>query len=195
MIFNVSFSNLRFMKKFIPLTTILFLLLGQVAWAQLPPPCGVAGDEPPGCTLCGPVYAGTTGGYTPNITPPGFCGTIENNQWLSFVAGATSATVSITSFNCQNGQGVQLYMLDLNLNPVSNCFSSGGNNVPGNVTANGLTPGDLYLIMIDGFAGDICNIVIQVVGGVNQGPPDPPGPITPVPNVSPLCPGAVVCYS
>lgn len=183
------------MKKFIPLTTILFLLLGQVAWAQLPPPCGVAGDEPPGCTLCGPVYAGTTGGYTPNITPPGFCGTIENNQWLSFVAGATSATVSITSFNCQNGQGVQLYMLDLNLNPVSNCFSSGGNNVPGNVTANGLTPGDLYLIMIDGFAGDICNIVIQVVGGVNQGPPDPPGPITPVPNVSPLCPGAVVCYS
>ncbi|HMR44646.1 MAG TPA: hypothetical protein PKC40_12465, partial [Saprospiraceae bacterium] len=155
------------MKKLIFLLLICFGLFCQNVKAQLPPPCGMAGDEPPGCTLCGPIFAGTiiyvgtTGGYTPNITPPGFCGSIENNQWLSFVADSTSAAVSITSFNCQYGQGVQLYMLDLNLNPVSNCISSGGNNLSGNVTATGLTPDELYLIMIDGFAGDICNIVIQ----------------------------------
>ncbi len=181
------------MKKYLPLTLILVLF--SLQWGSAQAPCGVAGDEPPGCTLCGPVYSGNTAGFTPGTSIPGFCGTIENNQWLSFQAAAVSATVSITSFNCQNGQGVQLYMSDTNLNPVSNCFSSGGNNIPGNVTATGLTPGDIYYIMIDGFAGDVCDIIINLVGGINTGPPDPPGPIQVLPNQSPICPGATVCYS
>lgn len=161
--------------------------------SPLPDPCGEAGDEPPGCAICGPVYIGDTEGYTPNLFPAGFCGSIENNQWLAFVAGSTTATVSITSWNCQNGDGVQLYMTDVNLVPVSTCFSSSGNNVPGQITANGLFPGEVYYIMIDGFAGDVCDIQINIVGGVTTGPPDEPGQIEAEFDENP-CPGQVVCY-
>ena len=166
--------------------------------APLPEPCGppgvapFAGDNPPGCALCGPVYTGTTAGYSRGTRPPGFCGTIENNQWLAFQASSTTATVSITSWNCQFGRGVQLYMVDPQLNPVSSCFSSGGTNTPGNITATNLIPGQVYYIMIDGFAGDICEFSISLIGGINTGPPDPPQPI--VSDLDGPCPGQVVCY-
>src|SRR5690606_10568280 len=116
----------------------VFIFLYSFLQAQLPPPCGIAGDEPPGCVLCGQVYAGNTRGFNPDFFATDFCGTIENNQWLSFVAGATSATVSITAFNCHDSLGVEMALYDLNFNKVSNCFSSGGRNIPGSVTANGL---------------------------------------------------------
>lgn len=158
----------------------------------LPERCGVAGDDPPGCAICGPIYSGSTAGYTRGPRPPGFCGTIENNQWLAVQADATTITIDITSFNCAFGRGVQLYMLDVNNNPVSSCFSSGGNNLPGRVTANNLIPGEVYFIMIDGFAGDICDFTITVIGGVNTGPPDPIGVINA--DADTPCPGQVVCY-
>ncbi len=158
----------------------------------LPEKCGVAGDDPPGCAICGPSYSGSTAGYTRGPRPPGFCGTIENNQWLAVQAASTTITIDITSFNCRFGRGVQLYMLDVNNNPVSSCFSSGGNNLPGQVTATNLIPGEVYFIMIDGFAGDICDFRIDIIGGVNTGPPDNIGFIR-FDNDNP-CPGQVVCY-
>ncbi|MEZ5058474.1 MAG: hypothetical protein R2879_15680 [Saprospiraceae bacterium] len=83
---------------------------------------------------------------------------------------------------------------DQNLNPVSSCFSSGGNNTPGLVQADSLVPGEIYQIMVDGFAGDICDVTITIIGGVSTDPPDPPGAINADTPISPLCPGAVVCY-
>ena len=181
------------------------LLPGAVPGGNTPiPPClptngGIAaGDNPPGCSLCGPIYQGSTAGYSP--TAPGSggfpCGTVENNQFISIVADGTGVfSGTVLASSCVNGQGVQLILYDQAFNPVSNCFSSGGTNLPGNVTASGLTPGETYWIMIDGFAGDICDILVTTSGGVNTSPPDPPGPMYITPDTTPLCPGAVVCYS
>ncbi len=191
------------MKKFLPLICFLTFLLTNDIMAQIPP-ClpsdggEPAGDGPPGCNLCGPIYAGSTQPYSPG--PPGDagfpCGTIENNQFIQIIAGASGTLeATILATNCQNGQGVQLIIFDQSFNPVSNCFSSGGVNLPGNVSAGGLTPGQIYWIMIDGFAGDICDILITVTGGADTGPPDAPGPITANPDCPNLCPGAVICYS
>lgn len=182
------------MKKYLPLTLLLFFAT-IITHAQTEP-CGTAGDEPPGCLMCGPIYIGSTSGYTPGTPGPTFpCGSIENNQWIAIIAGSTNISATILASNCQNSQGVQLLIYDTNLNPVSTCFSSGGNNIPGNVSASGLTPGEVYWIMIDGFAGDICDITLTVTGGQNTGPPDPPGPITMNPDINPLCPGAIVDFS
>ncbi|MEZ4948698.1 MAG: hypothetical protein R2784_04820 [Saprospiraceae bacterium] len=143
------------MKRILPLTLMLAMIYLVPGLAQ--PPCGQASDEPPGCVMCGPIYIGSTGPYSPGLPGPTFpCGSIENNFWLTIIAGSTNMSATILASNCQNGQGVQLLIYDQNLNPVSTCFSSNGNNVPGNVQASGLTPGELYWIMVDGFAGDIC---------------------------------------
>lgn len=182
------------MKRILPLTLMLVMTYLIPGLAQ--PPCGQATDEPPGCVMCGPIYLGSTGPYSPGTPGPTFpCGTIENNFWLSIIAGSTDMSATILASDCQNGQGVQLLIYDQNLNPVSTCFSSGGNNIPGNVSASGLIPGEIYWIMVDGFAGDVCEVTLTVTGGVSTGPPDPPGPITANPDVQPLCPGAEVCYS
>ncbi|MEZ5055416.1 MAG: hypothetical protein R2879_00110 [Saprospiraceae bacterium] len=139
------------------------------------------------------MYIGSTAGYTPNLFPAGFCGSIENNQWLAFVAGSTTASVTITSWNCRNGQGVQLYMTDVNLVPVSSCFSSKWKPCSPDKSHTGLFPGEVYYIMIDGFAGDVCDIQINIIGGVTTGPPDLPSDIEPEFDEDP-CPGQTVCY-
>ncbi|MEZ4950061.1 MAG: hypothetical protein R2784_11835, partial [Saprospiraceae bacterium] len=64
------------MKKLLPLM-LLFLFTGIILQAQTEP-CGEAGDEPPGCLMCGPVYIGSTAPYTPGTPGPSFpCGSIE----------------------------------------------------------------------------------------------------------------------
>lgn len=184
-------------------TLLLTFLIISFISAQ--PPClpttgGIpAGNSAPGCTLCEPIYQGSTDGHTANA--PGSarfsCGSIENNQFISIVAdisGNISAT--ILASNCQNFGGIEMVIYDTDFNEVSNCALSGGfNGGPGNLQADNLTPGEIYWIMVDGVDGDICDILITTAGGVNTGPPDPPGPMTANPDTSPLCPGAVVCYS
>ena len=150
------------------LSSISFTLYGQYPPKCLPALGGVtAGDFAPGCLMCGPVYTGSTAGFSP--TAPGNsgfpCGTIENNHFLSIVADTSrTLTLSLIASDCQNGQGAQVVLFDQRFNPVSDCFSSGGTNLPGNVTAENLTPGEIYWIMIDGFAGDICDILIVTTG-------------------------------
>lgn len=98
-----------------------------------------------------------------------FCGSIENNSWLSFVADATTATLDLTVSNCTDGYGIQMhiyYTTDCyNYTPVSNCYNP-GSVVNGTVTATGLTPGQTYYIMIDGNAGDVCDYTITAQSGI-----------------------------
>ncbi len=49
-----------------------------------------------------------TWGYTPGDPPLGWCGTIENDQWFAFVAGATAGSITATPLNCANGDGIQI---------------------------------------------------------------------------------------
>lgn len=185
-------------KKLLALT--LLLVAAWASKAQLPPPCP-ANDSPPAdfcsdiCIYCNfNGYMGTSTGYT-GQTPPGFCGTIENEQWLGFIAGAPAATFTATPTNCTNGNGVQIALYtSCSSSPVAcNGGAAGGAGIPVSITTS-LTPGVNYYLLIDGYAGDLCDFSINVV---------PPSAVQ-APNVGPtgliqgpttICPGATVTFS
>ena len=143
-----------------------------------------AGDY---CSTAVPIcnfngYCGNTSatyGYTvsptnstdENTSPLGaiFCGSIENNSWLSFVASATTATLNVFVMNCADGYGIQMEIYSTtdcyNYTSVSNCWNP-GTPVTGVISATGLTIGNTYYLMIDGQAGDICDYVISANAGV-----------------------------
>lgn len=145
------------------------------------------------CSFTG--YAGTTAGYT-GQTPPGFCGTIENEQWFGFVAKHEQATFTVTPSNCMNGNGVQvaLFSSQCNTPPLAcNDGQMAGGSAPVSVSAS-LQPGTAYYLLVDGWAGDICDFTITV------DPPDaaiapPLSPLLPIEGPATACPGAVLNYS
>ncbi len=99
-----------------------------------------------------------------------FCGGINNNSWLSFVADSTTAVLDVWVYNCQDGNGIQLQVYETdcgynNFTPVSNCWSP-AKEINGQVIASGLTVGNNYVLMIDGFAGDVCEYVFSASSGV-----------------------------
>lgn len=137
----------------------------------------------------------TTAGYT-GQTPPGFCGTIENEQWLGFIAGGTTATFTATASNCMDGNGIQIALYtSCNDNPLA-CYSgcNGCAGVPATITVTNMTPGVNYFLLIDGFAGDQCDFTISVAppSAVQAPPVGNPGAIT---GPATVCPGATVTYS
>ncbi len=178
-------------------------MLFLAAWglkAQLPPPC--PSNTTPAADLCSDIciycnfngYMGSSSGYT-GQTPPGFCGTIENEQWLGFIAGSPAATFTATPSNCTGGNGVQIALYtSCSSSPIAcNGGSSGGGTTPVSITAS-MTPGVNYYLLIDGYAGDQCDFTITVT---------PPSAVQ-APNVGPtgnlsgplkVCPGATVTYS
>jgi gliding motility-associated-like protein len=151
------------------------------------------------CVFCNPCvlnnYSFSSFNFSNQCDWPGpFCGTIENNQWYAFLSpptGTISFTFNVT--NCVNGQGIQaeIYSTDdcNNFTSVSNCSSLG---VMSNftVTANGLAPYCTYYLMIDGFAGDVCDFVITTS---TCNTPPPPVPIN-INGPSPVCPNLVAQY-
>lgn len=149
-------------------------------------------NDPPGCAMCTSTFFGSTAGYSQGPRPTGFCGTIQNNQYIAFQAQSTTVSIDIETWDCLRLNGVQMVIVDENLNVISTCYNSGGNPSMGNITASGLTPGQVYYIMVDGWSGDICNFSLTIVGGVNFNPPDPPQQIEA--DKSDPCPGEVVCY-
>ncbi len=178
------------------------LLLFTATWlgAQLPPPCP-SNFFPPAdncteaCIYCNfNGISSSTAGYTGGGVP-GFCGTIENEQWLGFIAGCTSATFTATASGCTDGNGIQVAVMEAcGQSPIA-CYGgqSGGAGVPASVTA-GLIIGQNYFFMIDGFAGDQCsfNISVSPPQCVSPPPLGNPGPIT---GPTTVCPGATVTYS
>lgn len=186
-------------KKLLVLIPALLVLFLQQAQAQLPPPCPA--NDYPAADLCQDIciycnfnnYMGTTTGYS-GQTPPGFCGTIENEQWLGFIAGAAGATFTATASNCNIGNGVQIALYtSCSSNPIGcNGGSAGGAGTPVSITTP-LTPGVNYFLLIDGYAGDQCDFTITV---------QPPSAVQ-APNVGNVgvmsgpinaCPGAVVTF-
>ena len=148
----------------------LLLLAAPMAIAQTPPTCPssdipAADNCQDACIYCNlQSYTGTTIGYTDGIAA-GFCGTIESEQWLGFVAGANIATITVVPANCFLGNGVQVAIYDDCLGtPIPNGCNMGtfgGGNSPVSVTV-GLTPGTVYYLMVDSWAGDLCDFTVEV---------------------------------
>jgi hypothetical protein len=95
---------------------------------------------------------------------------IENNSWVSFVASGTKVTLTVTIGECFKSPagGIQMQIFSTSgacsgFVPASPFYESATSFT---VSANHLTPGTTYLLMIDGFAGDVCNYVINAGAGV-----------------------------
>ncbi len=118
-------------------------------------------------------YCGNTSGtYTqdqPGNLYDEFCGTIENNSWVTFTADSTAATFNVWTDNCSIGTGIQIEIYETadcnTFTSVSNCWNP-FSEVNGAVTATGLTIGQDYYMMIDGNGGDICDFIIGASNGV-----------------------------
>ncbi len=137
-------------------------------------------------------FCGTTQGYhaTPTatvLTPysvntwpqlsAAFCGSIENNSFVRFEANASTVQLRIYG-SCTSGNGIQLLAYsylnpaDCGTGPITSygCFSpitlnpSPAAGVP--VTFTGMVPGQTYYLMIDGFAGAVCDYKIGADYGV-----------------------------
>jgi gliding motility-associated-like protein len=135
-----------------------------------------AGDDcanaTPICTFDG--YCGSTQGYTDQAwtnLDSEFCGSIENNSFLTFTASSTTVQLNVDVTDPINdcGTGIQFFMFSASgcSGPVVDYGCESPMNLGTNTfTGTGLTPGDTYYLMVDGWAGDICDYVIQAVSGV-----------------------------
>lgn len=113
---------------------------------------------------------------------------INNNSWIKFTASSTTATLDVNIYDCWVGNypsgGIQMQIFEgdncTNFVPVSNFEES---STGFTITANNLTVGNDYYLMVDGFAGDICNYTITANSGVQF--PD-------IADVAPICIGETV---
>lgn len=200
------------MKKLIYL--FVFVLISASGYGQ--PPCGsnpAAGNTcataTPICELNG--YCGnTSSSYTPDAWGSAgsllgcgflglsscpatgllaeFCGSVENDSYLSFVASSSSISFDVWVYNSSYGDGIQIMIFS---------GTCGGNItsyycdqlVPSassqSVSATGLTPGNTYYIMIDGFSGDVCDYTFAANTGVAI-------PVDVTPATSTICAGQSV---
>ncbi|MCB0663084.1 MAG: fibronectin type III domain-containing protein, partial [Saprospiraceae bacterium] len=159
-------------------------------------PCGESGDDPRTCIMCGPIYLGNSGGYTPDTFAYDFpCGTVENSQWLAFHSNSTNISIIVEPSNCRMEEGLEAAIYNDRFERVSDCFASSNPTTQLVVNAENLLPGNVYYIMVDGKSGDVCDFRLIIVGGVTTGPPDPPGPVVASPEGTVYCSGDVVEYS
>ncbi len=132
-------------------------------------------SAPPICNFNG--YCGNTANYTDENNWPelntAFCGSIENNSFATFVASDTTLSLNFWVTSSTDGNGVQFMLFKAatcGSGPVEviTCFSPNGGNVPigpTNITATGLTVGETYYFMVDGYAGDVCDYVLTPAAG------------------------------
>ncbi len=176
----------------------LLLALPFAAIAQLPPAC--AGGSP--ATACETAcincnfngYFGSTAGYPSGIVP-NFCGTVENAQWMGFIAGASNAVFTVSPSDCAYGDGLQIALYeDCMGSPLAcNKGEMDGGNIPVSLSVQ-VTPGRNYFLMIDGFAGDQCDFTVSVTP--NDAVYEPPlGAVGSITGAAKVCPGATMTYN
>ena len=173
------------MKKQILLAFFFFFTyLSLNAQCNLPfPPALTCASAPVICDLDG--YCTTTGGPNTTDDPTTFCGSVHNNQWFAFVAGTANITLDFIVTTCTgtgSGTGLQAQVYSVCGAPwtsASNCLYEISPNSTETLTMTGLTVGNVYYLMTDGFSGDICNYTIEVATGSTTPPsPDPAGAIS-----------------
>ncbi|MBK7936991.1 MAG: gliding motility-associated C-terminal domain-containing protein [Lewinellaceae bacterium] len=139
-------------------------------FAQLPTPCTfsaqVSGACEDACIFCNfDGYVGTTiNGDSDGGDSIDFCGTLENAQWIGFICNSTTATFTATPFFCNDSNGVQIALYaDCKSAPLAcNVGKQYGGIAPVSVTVSDLNPGSSYYLLVDGYAGDLCNFTIEV---------------------------------
>lgn len=119
---------------------------------------------------CGSTSATYTSDSWPDLSAA-FCGSIENNSFIQFVANASTVSLNVWVTSSTSNLGIQILIFSTPScgGPVTayTCVSPmAPSTTATSVTASGLTPGQSYYMMIDGYAGDVCNYVIGVNSGI-----------------------------
>ncbi len=169
------------MRTLKPFLVILWLMAGFHT-GLIAQPCSAGNSCFDAPLLCGNVLNGFSGSTGPSndITQPDiFCGIIENNEWIKFVACDPNVELELLIDNCAGtltGSGLQAEIFETsdcsNFTSVSDCFNPAV-EANGSLNASGLTPGNIYYLMLDGWAGDICDYQINIISGIDLSPPDP----------------------
>jgi hypothetical protein len=149
-----------------------------IACGNNPPASDLFGAAPLICDLNG--YCGTTSAdfgddYPGNLfgnvggtCPTLFGGTLQNNSWLRFQASAADVNFNVNVTGCVDGIQIAIFAFNgSTFTRMSPCAISDGGTVGSfSLTGAGLTPGEIYYIMVDGNAGDVCNYTLAVTSGV-----------------------------
>ncbi len=149
---------------------------GTVVNGPSTPPPNCVGSQPAGNTCQQSSYICDLNGYCGNTSPnytadywtqleETFVGSIENNSFITFTAGAATVSFNLWVYSCTINQGIQFMVFTANdcAGTVVNQLSWSPGLVPTTsqiVTINGLTAGQDYYIMVDGYNGDVCNYAI-----------------------------------
>lgn len=141
---------------------------------------------------CGSTAATYTADYWPELYTA-FCGSIENNSFISFVASSTTISFNVWVTSATMGFGIQIFIYSaVNCGGAVtsyNCWNPGTVPTgPTTISASGLTVGNTYYIMIDGNSGDVCNYVIGANTGISL-------PVSVNPSSTSICPGQTVNLS
>lgn len=186
------------MNRLIFLLFPAFLLPLTTVWAQIPPACNGTSTAiicEQACIACNfDGYFGSTQGY-PSGPATDFCGTVENAQWIGFIAGAAEATFTVFPSDCNNGDGVQIALYDDCTLPPLACDKGqeNGGMMPVSITVP-LTPGRNYFLLIDGYAGDECDFSVDV--SPKEAVYEPPlGMVQQIQGKVEGCPGATFTYA
>lgn len=168
--------------------TGLFLLIAN---AMLGQPCNFPFSPSNTCATA-PLICNLDGFCSRNEnavnsgTPNAFCGQVENNNWVAFIAGSTTFEIQITVSNCVQNNGLQAQFFSTsdcnNYTAVSNCLDPVLGS--GNLTCSNLEIGVQYYLMMDGKGGDVCDYTYTLISGTILSPASVF--IDPVP---PLCTG------
>lgn len=144
-----------------------------------PPGCGTNPAAGNTCATATPIcdlsaYCGnTSASYTDNSWTQldgTFSGSIENNSFISFTADAATMTFDVYVTTCAGGSGIQLLVFE-----AVNCTGAvteyldwnPGTMMDATLSVTGLTPGNSYYIMIDGYGGDVCDYQLIAGNGVS----------------------------
>ncbi len=133
-----------------------------------PIPASNCSNAPFVCSLFG-FCAATSLSYSADTWPEltnAFCGTIQNNAFVKFVATSVNMDFNVWVMSSTQNDGIQMFFFEANCGsgPVIDhgCYSPIFPGLsPNIVTATDLVPGNTYYLMIDGFAGDECNYIIE----------------------------------
>ncbi len=127
-------------------------------------------DAQEACVLPNPAALNCYHGITsiddvPVSFPPSWCTTIENNHSFAFKADSSTAVFRMCASACGPDGGIQAAVLStidcINFQFVSPCLGNITSDSCQDLVASNLTVGEVYYLMIDGFAGSVCDYTIN----------------------------------
>lgn len=102
--------------------------------------------------------------------------TLENDSYLKFIASSPTISFNVYVYDCDGGllstKAIQVIFFkasSCNSGPVEVVYTNKQMEQQGpahTVTVNGLTPGDTYYILIDGYSGRNCGYTFEAIDGV-----------------------------